>query len=177
MGIYMNKRISVAVSWLCRATILFGVLSVVLFALRLPLFADLAMSQLPIPIQWKTVERWQWGGLLALTTVFMSIGLLGLYYLQRAFTGFAEPQPFNLQNSANLRRFSVLLLIQVILKPVYMGTASVLLSLNHPAGEKVLAISFGSDELSTLVLGLILWVISDLLVDAQKLHSENQQFV
>jgi len=53
----------------------------------------------------------------------------------------------------------------------------VLLSLNHPAGEKVLSIIFGSGEIVTVALAMILWVVSDLLVEGSRLQSENQQFI
>ena len=54
---------------------------------------------------------------------------------------------------------------------------SLALSLNHPAGQKLLAISFGSNELKAIGVALVLWVLSDLLVEGGKLQSENQQFV
>jgi actin-like ATPase involved in cell morphogenesis len=49
--------------------------------------------------------------------------------------------------------------------------------MNHPAGQKILSISFGSDEIKVIALAMILWVMSDLLVIGNKLDSENKQFV
>jgi len=49
--------------------------------------------------------------------------------------------------------------------------------MNHSAGQKILSVSFGSDEAKVIALAMILWVMSDLLVIASKLESENKQFI
>jgi hypothetical protein len=52
-----------------------------------------------------------------------------------------------------------------------------LLSWNHPPGEKMLSVSLGSGEIEVLSLAMILWVMSELLVKASKLEKENRQFI
>ncbi len=71
----------------------------------------------------------------------------------------------------------MLLFVQAVAKPVYYSFASVVLSLNHPEGESVLSLSFGSQEITMLALAMILWVVSDVLVAGCRLQSENRQFV
>jgi len=49
--------------------------------------------------------------------------------------------------------------------------------MNHPAGQKMLSVSFGSDEVKVIALAMILWVMSDLLVKGCKLENENKLFI
>lgn len=79
--------------------------------------------------------------------------------------------------AANVRRFAVLLFIQTLAQPFHFALSSVLLSLNHPAGQKMLSFSVSSGDLRSIAVALILWVMSDLLVEGSKLQTENQQFV
>lgn len=112
-----------------------------------------------------------------LTLVYLTIGVTGLYFLRRAFSNFAKGELFNHSNSRDLKVFSVFLFAQAVAKPLHFSSASILLSMNHPDGEKVLSISLGSTEIKVVALAMILWVISDLLIRAGKLENENQQFV
>jgi len=173
----MSRRFSLVISWGCVAIIVLSALMIVGALFNIHMFADLAESYVALPIHWATVELGQWYGLWLLTSLYSLIGLVGLYYLHRAFANMAKGELFNLANSLNIRRFSVLLFAQVVAKPIYIGGMSVLLSLNHPAGEKMLSISFGSQGLVTLGLAMILWVTSDLLITGCRMESENRQFV
>jgi hypothetical protein len=55
--------------------------------------------------------------------------------------------------------------------------SSILLSLNQPAGQKLLSISLGSGEVKVIALAMILWVMSDLLVKGGRIERENKQFI
>lgn len=173
----MSRRFPLLISWGCIAIILFATLFVFWSLFNISWFANLAESNLGLPILWATVEKTQWYALWFLTSLYILIGLFGLFYLYRAFANIAKGELFNLSNSSNIRRFSILLFAHVIAKPIYFALSSVLLSLNHPAGEKMLSVSFGSQQLLTLGLAMILWVTSDLLITGCRLQSENQQFI
>ena len=173
----MSKIFSHLISWGSIAAIVLLVITLFWFLIDIAWFAELAQSNLRLPINWTTIEQWQWYVLWAVTAFYLAIGLLGLYFLHKAFKKIAAGEFFNLPNSLNLRRFSTLLFIQAAAKPLYFAIASVLLSLNHSAGEKVLVLSFGSQELAMLALAMILWVLSDVLVAGCRLQSENRQFV
>ena len=173
----MSKLFSRLISWGSILTIVLIVIALFSFLIDIAWFAALAQSNLRLPIYWTTVEQWQWYLLWASTTIYVAIGLLGLYFLHRAFKKISAGELFNLSNSLNIRRFSILLFVQAVAKPAYLLFASVLLSLNHPEGEKMLTLSFGSQELTTLALAMILWVVSDVLVVGCRLQSENRQFV
>ena len=173
----MSRIFSHLISWGSIATIVLMIIALFSFLIDIAWFAELAQSNLRLPIYWTTVEQWQWYLLWVATTVYLAISLFGLYFLHRAFKKIAAGELFNLSNSLNIRRFSILLFVLAAAKPIYFSFASVFLSLNHPAGEKMFALSFGSQELTTLALAMILWVVSDVLVAGCRLQSENRQFV
>jgi len=173
----MSRRFPLLISWGCVAIILLATITMILFFINIDWFAGVAKSNMGMPIIWGTVEQWQWYSLWLISLLYILIGLFGLYYLHLAFAKIAQGELFNSTNSTNIKRFSVLLFVQMIAKPIYFSLTSVLLSLNHPAGEKMLLVSFGSQEILTLGLAMMLWVISDLLITGSKLQSENQQFI
>ena len=173
----MIKRISLVISWACISTIVL-ISAVSLYLLyNIDSFLNVAKGSIGLPIHWHTITSWQLYMLWSLTALYVSIGLIGLYFLRRAFANFANGELFNLANSRDIRLFSILLLTQSLAKPLLFTLSSLLLSLYHPAGEKIFAIAFGSNEIITIVLAMIMWVVSALLVEGSKLQVENRQFV
>ena len=173
----MSRKFSRIIALGCMALLMTIPLIALYFLINIEQFAAIARHNLSLPIQWQTVSDIQWYSLWLLTLLYVATGLAGLYFLRRAFSNFAKGQLFNNSNSRDLRLFSVLLFAQALAKPVHFSIASVLLSMNHPAGEKMLSVYFGSDELKMIALAMILWVMSDLLVRGSKLESENKQFI
>ncbi|MEO1245951.1 MAG: DUF2975 domain-containing protein [Pseudomonadota bacterium] len=173
----MTRRFSLLISWSCTALLIAIPLAALYFLLSIHAFAALAANNLGLAIEWDTVVSWQWYALWGVTFVYMAIGLAGLYFLRRPFANFARGELFNLANSRDLHRFSILLFLQALAKPVHFALSSVLLSANHGAGNKMLSISFGSSEVRMIALALVFWVVSNLLIEGGKLQAENRQFV
>lgn len=147
------------------------------FLVQIDAFAELARRNLGIPIQWQTVQSWQWYALWVVTAGYAGIGAVALVFLRRAFGAFARGELFNPDNSRALRIFAILMFAQGLAKPLHHSVSSVLLSLNHPAGQKMLSVSFGSGAVMSIALGIILWVVSELLLVGFELESDNKQFV
>jgi len=173
----MTQRISLLIVWGCTAVLLLVPAYALFLLWDIQAFMALVKSGMGLPIRWDTVESWQWYAVWLMSGLYVSFGLFGLYFLRRAFQYFSRGELFNLANSSDLRRFSVFLLIQTCFQPVHFAVSSVLLSFNHPSGEKLLSFSFGTNELKSVFVALILWVMSDFLVEACRLDNENRQFV
>lgn len=173
----MIRRFSLLVAWGSLAILIAAPLMALFFLFNLTAFADLSRSSLPLPIQWQTVTDVQMYGLWLLSVIYGSIGLGGLYFLRRAFIKLSRGELFNQNNSRDLRMFSLFLFAQSLAKPLQLALSSVLLSWHHPAGQRMLSITLGSDEIKVIALAMILWVLSDLLVKASALDNENRQFV
>lgn len=173
----MTRQFSLLIALGCTAILILTPVAALYLLFDIQLFASLARSNLNLPIQWQTVSDSQWYSLWLLTLIYTGIGLTGLYFLRRAFANFAQGELFNLSNSRDLRLFSIILFAQALAKPVHFALTSVLLSFNHPAGEKMLSVSLGSGEIKVIALAMILWVMSDLLVRGCRLENENKQFI
>lgn len=173
----MTRYFSLLIAWGCLAVLILAPAAFFFFLIDIEAFAALAKRTLGLPIQWRSVTTGQWYGLWLLTALYLSVGLSGLVFLRRAFVGFARGELFTRNNSRDLRRFSIFLFAQALAKPLHLALSSVLLSWNHPAGQKMLSISLGSSEIKVIALAMILWVMSDLLVKASALEHENKQFI
>lgn len=173
----MTRQFSLLIAIGCMAMLILTPVAALYLLIDIELFSSLARNNLNLPIQWQTVSDTQWYGLWLLTLIYIVIGLAGLYFLRRAFSNFAKGQLFNHNNSRDLRLFAILLFVQALAKPLHFTLASLLLSINHPAGQKVLSVSLGSGEIKVIALAMILWVMSDLLIRGSQLENENSQFI
>jgi hypothetical protein len=173
----MIKYISHIISWGCLAIIAITTVFGLATLINIEWFAELARNNLQMPIQWSSVENWQWYSFWALLMTTLSLGSIGLFFLHRAYANFANGELFNISNSTNVKRFAIFMLAQTIAKPIILSLASILLSMNHPAKQKVLTISFGSQDIMMLGMVMILWTVSKLLVLGHELQFENQKFI
>lgn len=173
----MTRHFSQLIAWGCLAVLVIAPVAALYFLINIDAFATLARRTLELPIQWQTVESWQWYSLWVSTSLHLAVGLGGLYFLRRAFENFAKGELFNRNNSRNLRLFAIFLFAQALATPVHLGLSSVLLSLNHPTGQKLLSVTLGSGEIKVITLAMILWVMSDLLIKGTQIERENKQFV
>ncbi len=173
----MTRRFSLLISWGSTVLLIFVPVAALYYLFNLPAFAALTQKSIGLPINWPTVEHWQWYAVWGVTFAYLALGLAGLYFLRRPFANFARGELFNMSNSRDLRRFAILLFLQALTKPVHFAITSVLLSANHGPGNKMLSLSIGSGEIRTVAIGLVFWVVSNLLIDGGKLQAENRQFV
>lgn len=173
----MSRQLSQVIAFGCIAVLIVAPLVALYLLINIDLFSEIVKNNIGLPIHWETVSGVQWYSLWFLTLCYVSTGLTGIYFLRRAFSGFAKGEFFNHANSRALRLFSVFLFVQALAKPLHFLLSSILLSANHPAGQKMLSISLGSGEVKVIALAIIMWVMSDLLVSANKLENENKQFV
>lgn len=173
----MTNIRSKAICWGCSAILISMPIAAIYFAFNLDLLISVAKQNLRLNIQWHTVTRGQAYWLWALTVLSVVPICIAIVFLRRAFASFANGDFFNLSNSRSLRYFSLYLFIQAIARPLHFSISSLVLSANHPAGQKLFAISFGSNEIILMALAILFWVLSDLLVQACSIDSENKQFV
>lgn len=173
----MTRRFSLLIAWGCTALLIVVPLAALYFLLSIQDFAALTRRSFGLPVEWDTVVGWQWYAVWGVTFLYLTIGLVGLYFLRRPFANFARGELFNFANSRDLRRFSILLLVQALVKPLHFALSSVLLSANHGPGAKMLSISVGSSEVRMVALALVFWIVSNLLIEGGNLQAENRQFV
>ena len=173
----MTQKLAALVTGLCIAWLVLLPIGAIYLLIDIEQLGLLARENLRMPVQWFTVNTGQWYGLWLITALYLAVGYVGTWYLYRAFRSFAQGAWFDEANSRHLRRYAALLMLQAILGPLHFALASVILSLNHPDGQKLLSVFAGSKELTMIAAGLILWVLADLLVKGIRADAENRQFV
>ena len=173
----MIKPLSVLIYWGCNLMLLLVPTIILYFLWDINSFAALMQAEFEPPVQWHTVAPGQWYAMLSLATTYAFIGLAGLFFLRSPFKNFAQGELFTLSNSINLKRFASCLFVQALASPLFYIASSVLMSLNHPEGQQLIFIEIGSDEIKSVAVAMILWVMSQLLVEAARLQSENREFV
>ena len=173
----MNRVAIWGVYWLCAVFLVFLPVMALYLLFNLEFFAVLAAKNLALPIIWASVSQQQWLFMWFLSVLHLSLAWLGVYFLRKAFARFSRGEFFNQSNCKCLRLFAIFLLLQSLMSPFLNAIYSVLLSWNHPPGEKLLVLSYGSPDIKLIALAMIFWVISDLLVRATNIDRENKQFI
>lgn len=173
----MTQILSRLVSWGCAMVLVLAPAAFAYLLWDIDLFAHLAQRQIDLPVRWQSVTHWQWYTLWVTTLMYLGIGWAAIFYLRCAFVRFASGELINLKNSRNIRRFAELFFLQTLAKPVLITLSSLLLSANHPAGQKMLSVSLGSNEILGIAMAFVFWVISSLMFEANRIQSENEQFI
>jgi hypothetical protein len=132
----------------------------------------------PVDIQWETVQGWQLESVWWLSLLGFGVLCACLYTLRPVLRQFSQGLFFDLNNSLRLRRLSRLLFLQAAgVSPVLTSAAGVLLSWNHPPGQRLLAVSVSSDTFQLILMSGVMLIVSEILVEGCALAEENQQFI
>ncbi len=174
------QRIQRISSWLARACLLlvvtlpFGVAAywVLADAGALAVRANLA----PQAIQ-PGLPGWQRWLAAALTCVPVLLLCRGLWRARECFSAFARGQVFTTQAVRCLRQFSAWVMASVAASLVVTPLVSVVLTAHHPAGQHMLALAFGSDQVFTLFFAAMVWLMAAVIGQGQALAEDNAGFV
>ncbi len=112
--------------------------------------------------------------------VSMIPGSLAVYAalrLRQLFDFYARGLIFTAENTRCLRGFALAILGFALAKPVAGALMSVVLTMTNPPGQRMLAISFGSSELTTLFVGCIFLIIAWIMDEGRELAEEQAQIV
>jgi hypothetical protein len=102
---------------------------------------------------------------------------LALLSARRCFLAFARGAWFGADAAAALASFGTRIALASTLGLVAPTIASLLLTLHLPAGERVLALSFGSGPVLGLLLGAMIYLVADVQRRAATLAAEHAQIV
>ncbi|WOF75421.1 DUF2975 domain-containing protein [Parvibaculaceae bacterium PLY_AMNH_Bact1] len=119
-------------------------------------------------------ERWSAA---ALSIVPLSVSLFALYNLQKLFALYAKGKFFDSENVRCFRNMGWALVAVVPLDILFNSALSVLLSLDQPAGERMLAVSLSSDDLGIAIVGAVIIIVSWVMAEAADLSQENAQII
>ncbi len=114
---------------------------------------------------------------LALAAIPLCLALLGFLAVQRLFHGFAVGEILTPESGRRLRRIGFIVTALGPVTIVIRSVASVVVSLPNPPGERVLAVGFGSNDVTAIIAGMLLIVLGWTLEEAARVADENRQFV
>ena len=100
---------------------------------------------------------------------------LSLFLLKRLFTNYANSDIFTRSNALIYRSLGYLLLIDALVTKLLSETLLVVAAtLANPNGSGYLTFSFGTPSLASLFYSLIVIVVSQVMLEASRLHDEQQ---
>ena len=100
------------------------------------------------------------------------VSMVGAYYLQRLFLLYEQDQIFCLANVFCFKKLSKVLIWAFFANIVGRSLLSVAVSLPNPPGQRILTVELSSSDLTILLLGGILAVISWVMEEGRKLQEE-----
>jgi hypothetical protein len=101
----------------------------------------------------------------------------GLLSARRCFKSFARGEYFSLQAIQGLRGFATGIFLWPMTAIVSKPLLTYLATLHAGAGEHVVTIGIGTEQLLTLLFAGIFWQIAGVMAKARRIAEENAQFV
>ena len=100
-----------------------------------------------------------------------------LFYLRKIFSSYKEGVIFSFEHVVLFKKTAKYLFVWVLLTVIYEAVKSVLFSLGNPVGERVLSITFGSEEIMVVLVATFIYVIAWVMNEGRLLAEENQMTI
>ena len=105
------------------------------------------------------------------------VTLYGLIQLRCLFKHYQQGQIFTAYALTRLRKFAWSLMLCALLRPLTGAALSVLLSINNPPGQRVLALNISSDDIALLFISGVFIVVAWIMAEGIRLADDNAQIV
>jgi hypothetical protein len=100
------------------------------------------------------------------------VAMTGAYHLMRLFELYERGEIFKLSNVHCYKKLSRLLIWWFVAGILCRSLLSVVLTLHHPPGQRMITFGLSSSNLTILLLGLILAVITWVMEEGRKLQED-----
>lgn len=112
---------------------------------------------------------------LGISVMMVPVGIMmyGLWNLRMLFVGFSEGRIFTLENTRALRIFAWSAMAVIVVQFFTDGLLTVVLTLDNPPDQRVLALSLSTEQIVALFVGAVFVVIARVLEEGRKLADEN----
>ena len=115
-------------------------------------------------------------GLLISITAIIPLQL-ALWQLRCLFLLFTKRIVFELETASRMKKFAGYVVAFAFLQPIIGGVLSVVTSIDNEPGHRVLSITFAGTDITTILLGVTVFVVAYIMEEACKLADENEKFV
>ncbi len=163
--------------YICLAAIIGLPVFMAVFWYNFHVFFDDIAQQQGIVIQPDYVGPWNIVLGFVCSMLPMGIVMYGLWRLKALFALYQQAAFFTQANVRHLRAFSLALFANVLISPLAGALVSVVVTMNHPPGERALSISLGSGQLSTAFVAGVFLLVSAIMVEGRKLADDNAEIV
>ncbi|MEL6829806.1 MAG: hypothetical protein AAFO63_06685 [Pseudomonadota bacterium] len=126
------------------------------------------------PTRLNTVSRLIGFGVFFVGALIQAYGLLGL---RETFLEGVAGTPLSPRGVGGFRRFAIVSLIMVLMGVVQHTVIVLLLSINDPSMPGALSFQFGSNEVGSLFMALLLIFVAQVFTVGQRAEEENSAFV
>jgi hypothetical protein len=99
----------------------------------------------------------------------------GFWCMAQVFKRFAKGEPF--QTGSYVQRFGQVLVLSGLLSPVFRTLSALALSVDNPVGQRLLVLSFSSNDFILALVGALLMMLGLALTQAAAIDAENRQIV
>lgn len=161
------------------------------FLIALPFFAIILWLYMPIPNPLNIRTQFFPNVFDVVNPINMTTRLLGLtaslvplgiemfciYCLIKLFNLFERGKIFTMQNVQYIRYIGIAMLLGELIRPFYEIIATYIVYYHNPNGHVRLTLSLNSDEISYVLIGSIILLISWVMTEACKLHDEQAHTV
>jgi cellulose synthase/poly-beta-1,6-N-acetylglucosamine synthase-like glycosyltransferase len=131
------------------------------------------VGQLPVVPRQELSGTTRFFGFLA-SLIPLAVKMAGLYVLIKLFRLYENAEIFSSHNVACFRNLGRILMLWVISQLIYIPLISLVITYNNPPGERAIAVSLGSTDLTALIVGVILLVVSWVMDEGRKLEDEQR---
>ncbi|RMF11557.1 MAG: DUF2975 domain-containing protein [Alphaproteobacteria bacterium] len=170
-------KLTTATAWVCIAGIVAIPVGLGALWANIELFSDVLHTQFRIPqgSQPFPLETRVLGWLCSMLPG--ALMMWGLYHLRYMLLECRAGRYFSIPSVTHFRRFAWALLLYAAAMPVRSALTSVVLTWHNPPGERALALSFSSNELSALFTAVLFVIIAHILEEGRKIADENAGFL
>ncbi len=107
----------------------------------------------------------------------VSLFMIAMLYAKNCFRAFSKGDYYSALTVNALRNFSRFIFFSVLASLFATPLLSVLLTWQNPEGLRQVAINLSSNNVFTLLVSAMFWVISSILAHGGRLQKENQSFI
>ena len=137
---------------------------------------DSLVGQLPVSPSQALSGLDRFLGFLA-SLIPIGVKMAGLYMLIKLFRLYENLEIFSNRNVICFRNLGRILIFWVIAQLIYIPLISIVVTYQNPPGERSIAVSLGSADLTALIIGVTLLVISWVMDEGRKLEEEQRYTV
>lgn len=134
-------------------------------------------ARLPTSSILQPLTGWQrMAGMLAMELPVLLL-VAGIWQARRCFQRVLEGEFFSTHTVAHLRWFAVWATASALAGIVECTVVAMVLTWNHPPGQKQFVVSLGTDQFVLLFVAGMVWLMARVIAQGQALAEENEKFI